>query len=372
MKQVFLSYARLDLRKARKLYADLNVSPKVHVWFDQNDLLPGLKWRPAIRKAIRESRYFVALLSDKSTSTKGYRHSELREAIEVMREFPEDKIFLIPTRLDSCEPPVEELKELTYADLFPSWPNGVDRLKKALRIGGQATVKKTKSSKLLATRSKAAPKERSKSGKRANPAEYHYRIGLADLDVGIRELSEVARGLKYSQRLFYFTTTHITPSRKAQISVDHIPHLDADGFSTHFYRKIGPLNVDNVVGLTNRLLQFTDEKYTYTNYLGAPSPVDERVIFTSIRALDTYADQAGISYRVALAYVLTSGLASYFLDIDYHDAIRGCPLDFTEDHSEMVKGLAQGSFCSSCSRVLKRKDPSLGLALNAMLRWGRD
>jgi TIR domain len=81
VKQVFLSYARADGKKAKRLYDELCRSASVRIWFDRIDLRPGVKWEPAIRKAIRESDCFLALLSNQSVTTRGVRHSELREAL---------------------------------------------------------------------------------------------------------------------------------------------------------------------------------------------------------------------------------------------------------------------------------------------------
>ena len=81
VKQVFLSYARADGKKAKRLHDELCRSASVRIWFDRIDLLPGVKWEPAIRKAIRESDCFLALFSNQSVTTRGVRHSELREAL---------------------------------------------------------------------------------------------------------------------------------------------------------------------------------------------------------------------------------------------------------------------------------------------------
>ena len=45
-KKVFLSYARINKHEARALYNDL-LDPRIDLWFDEEDLLPGIKWRPA-------------------------------------------------------------------------------------------------------------------------------------------------------------------------------------------------------------------------------------------------------------------------------------------------------------------------------------
>src|SRR5262245_203103 len=108
MKQVFLSYGRMDGPKAEQLVQDLSTDRRVRIWFDRNEILPGMRWRPAIRKAIRESNYFIALLSKESVANRGVRHVELREALEILDEFPDDQIFLIPARLEDCSPPIEK------------------------------------------------------------------------------------------------------------------------------------------------------------------------------------------------------------------------------------------------------------------------
>ena len=73
------------------------------MWFDQESLSPGVKWKPAISIAIRECRYFIALLSSRSISKRGFVQSEIKQAIEVLEEYPENETYVIPVRLDECE-----------------------------------------------------------------------------------------------------------------------------------------------------------------------------------------------------------------------------------------------------------------------------
>src|SRR5215469_11878604 len=58
-KKVFISYAREDFNKAKRLYNDLRAAA-VDPWLDRESILPGQKWKGAIRSAIKTSRYFVA------------------------------------------------------------------------------------------------------------------------------------------------------------------------------------------------------------------------------------------------------------------------------------------------------------------------
>ncbi|MGH8627214.1 MAG: toll/interleukin-1 receptor domain-containing protein [Gammaproteobacteria bacterium] len=128
---VFLSYAHEDRPEATRLYADLTAAG-LPVWFDQESLLPGQQWKPAIRTAIRNSRFFVALMSSRSSMKRGFVNREFAEAFEVLEEFAESAVFLIPVRLDDCEPAHSRLLDLHTVNLFPDWDAGVTRLLRAL------------------------------------------------------------------------------------------------------------------------------------------------------------------------------------------------------------------------------------------------
>lgn len=133
-KRVFISYARDDGEYARRLFADLkNVG--FDPWLDEENLLPGQKWKPQIDKAIRESNFFLALLSSNSVNKKGFAQHELLRALDELEKYPESQIFLIPVRLDECQPSNSSLLALNRADLFPSYEAGFEKLLRALRQG---------------------------------------------------------------------------------------------------------------------------------------------------------------------------------------------------------------------------------------------
>jgi hypothetical protein len=69
--KVFINYAREDTAAANRLYNDLKV-PGLEPWLDEESLLGGDKWKIAIKDAIRNSSYFVPLLSSKSVGKIGY------------------------------------------------------------------------------------------------------------------------------------------------------------------------------------------------------------------------------------------------------------------------------------------------------------
>jgi len=128
---VFLSYARDDLDSARRIFQELTRAG-VRVWFDKESLLPGQNWSGAVRKGIRGSRFFLALLSEKSVSKAGYVQKEIKMALEMLDEFPESSIFLIPVRLNVCDPTHGRINEIQWVDMFPVWHIGLARILKTL------------------------------------------------------------------------------------------------------------------------------------------------------------------------------------------------------------------------------------------------
>lgn len=132
MPEVFISYAREDRDRAEELYRNLR-GEGFDAWIDSHDLLPGANWKSEIRKTLRASEYMVILLSERSMTKRGYFHSEIRDALDVVREQPQDKIFLIPARLEPCQPSHEYLRDLNWVDLFPDWDHGVAKICRSLR-----------------------------------------------------------------------------------------------------------------------------------------------------------------------------------------------------------------------------------------------
>jgi hypothetical protein len=126
-KTIFISYAREDASRAERLYMDLRKS-NVDAWLDTKCLLPGQNWKKEISKAIRSSAYFLALISERSINKRGVVQKELKQALEVLQEVPSHHIFLIPVRLDNTTPEDEELQNLNWVDLYPSYQKRINRI----------------------------------------------------------------------------------------------------------------------------------------------------------------------------------------------------------------------------------------------------
>jgi TIR domain-containing protein len=127
--RVFLLHARSDQEEVRRLYNYL-VKTGVNVWLDQEKILPGQDWEYKIHKAIQSSDIVVVCLSKQFNKQGGYRHEELRIALEKAKSISEGEIFIIPARLEMCDLP-EPLRRWQRLDLFEQ--NGYKKLLRALR-----------------------------------------------------------------------------------------------------------------------------------------------------------------------------------------------------------------------------------------------
>lgn len=129
--QVFISYAKEDKEIARKIYSDLrNIG--VRVWLDEEDLLPGQKWKLAIREAIEDSSFFLALLSNHSLSKTGYVQNEMKIALEIAQEYPSNEIFILPIRVEDCTPSDRFLQDLHWCDLFGDYERGIEQVRRVI------------------------------------------------------------------------------------------------------------------------------------------------------------------------------------------------------------------------------------------------
>lgn len=130
--QVFLCHSSSDKPVVRDIYKRMRAAAAyISPWLDEEDLLPGQRWELEIPKAVRGSDVVIVCLSQDSISRRGYVQKEIKYALDVADEHPEDAIFLIPVRLEDCEVP-ERLKHLHYVNLHDS--RGFERLLRTLEV----------------------------------------------------------------------------------------------------------------------------------------------------------------------------------------------------------------------------------------------
>ncbi|MCS6847954.1 MAG: SUMF1/EgtB/PvdO family nonheme iron enzyme [Anaerolineae bacterium] len=132
--RVFLCHASDDKPAVRELYAKLRASG-VQPWLDEEDLLPGQKWKVEIPKAIRASDVILVCLSQRSVKKDGYVKREIEFALDIADKLAEDAIFIIPLRLEECDFP-DRVGDWHGVNLYA--PGGYERLLRALQVRASA------------------------------------------------------------------------------------------------------------------------------------------------------------------------------------------------------------------------------------------
>jgi formylglycine-generating enzyme required for sulfatase activity len=127
--RIFLCHASEDKPRVMELYRQLQ-DAGYRPWMDKFDLLPGQNWRREIEKIIRDPYNLILVcLSNNSITKRGVVQQEMKWALDILDQMPENAIYLIPVRLEACEAP-QRLSELHWVNLFE--PDGFEYLKRAL------------------------------------------------------------------------------------------------------------------------------------------------------------------------------------------------------------------------------------------------
>jgi TIR domain len=129
LKLVFFSYAREDGVEVQRL-ADRLWQDGYLCWLDTKNLLPGDNWKARIEDAIERSDYVLAFLSETSVRKVGYVQRELKFALEQQDLRPSGTRYIIPVRINPCDPP-RELRHIQWLDNWEA--NAYEKLKGALR-----------------------------------------------------------------------------------------------------------------------------------------------------------------------------------------------------------------------------------------------
>jgi TIR domain/SIR2-like domain len=132
-KRIFISYAHEDDEAAWRMYSELK-QRGLEPWIDKESLLPGQVWRDEISKAIKNSCYFIAILSSNSVEKGGYVRKELKEAFDILEETSYSKIFVIPVRLDDCKVSDRKVNVLHIVDMNDDWKQGFEKVLRAMGI----------------------------------------------------------------------------------------------------------------------------------------------------------------------------------------------------------------------------------------------
>lgn len=123
--QIFLSYAREDKSQVDKLYEELSKAGYA-AWQDTRRIVIGVPLKKTIRKAIKESDFFMPCLSINSCDKEGFIQREIKQALDIWQEKNSNTVYILPVRLDKDAKVPEEFEDLAYINLFE--PDGMSRL----------------------------------------------------------------------------------------------------------------------------------------------------------------------------------------------------------------------------------------------------
>lgn len=98
----FISYSRRDADWAETLYQALS-KQGYNVWYDKNSISIGSEWEPAIRRGIRTTKRFIALISDNIALESGHHHPYRTEWDIALAHRLSDKNFVIPVCLEDAD-----------------------------------------------------------------------------------------------------------------------------------------------------------------------------------------------------------------------------------------------------------------------------
>lgn len=136
--RVFLCHSSHDKLIVREIYGRLIAEGWIDAWLDSEKLYPGQDWNFEIEKAVENADLIIVCLSMNSITKEGYVQRELRIVLDLADYKPEGTLFVIPIRLEECEPP-RRLRNWQYADYFPfeDRDRSYTRLLASLRIRAQ-------------------------------------------------------------------------------------------------------------------------------------------------------------------------------------------------------------------------------------------
>lgn len=116
--RVFLCHSSDDKPTVRELYHRLDSEGWIDAWLDEKKLYPGQDWNYEIEQAVEEADVILVCLTKNSVTKEGYVQRELRIILDFADYKPEGTLYIIPVRLEECEPP-KRIRRWQYADYFP-------------------------------------------------------------------------------------------------------------------------------------------------------------------------------------------------------------------------------------------------------------
>ena len=137
--KVFLCHASENKPIVQQLHDDLKAAG-YEPWLDKEILLYGQDWEREIKLALKQTDAVIVCFSAKLVNKEGYIQKEIKIALDVADEKPDEVIFIIPAKLEECEVP-DRLNRWQWVNLFRE--NGYNKLRNALKLREKDLQEKT-------------------------------------------------------------------------------------------------------------------------------------------------------------------------------------------------------------------------------------
>ena len=103
---IFICYMKQDFEAAARIY-DFLLDAGADPWLDKKTLVPGDDWRREIKRAVDNSDACVVCLRPgfEKRGLKGFRHQEVRWAVQTLQVRPLGSAYIIPFIVEPCDLP---------------------------------------------------------------------------------------------------------------------------------------------------------------------------------------------------------------------------------------------------------------------------
>jgi hypothetical protein len=186
--RVFLCHSSNDKSIVRELYRQLSAEDWLDVWLDEEKLYPGQDWNLEIEKAVEAADAILVCLSNNSITKEGYVQRELRIVLDYADYKPEGTLYLIPIRLEDCDPP-RRLRPWQYADYFEKdRDRAYQRLLVSLRMRANSLgiSIETPPVKPVSEKPKPEPKRDTVEAPRAKPVQGKHKVEAKPIEPASR------------------------------------------------------------------------------------------------------------------------------------------------------------------------------------------
>jgi TIR domain len=143
MAHVFISYVRENSGVVDRLARALSDNG-ITVWLDRKNIFPGMLWKDAITRAIREGAFFIACFSaEAERQERTYMREEIILAIDELRLRSLNKSWFIPVLINDTNVPsvrisnAYDLTDIHFLKLYEDWDSSIQLLVQVINSDGQ-------------------------------------------------------------------------------------------------------------------------------------------------------------------------------------------------------------------------------------------